>query len=43
MKNLIVITALTLALAACVNDETPERDPNEPVEIVECEPNEVCK
>jgi hypothetical protein len=43
MKNLFLITTITLALTACVSDEVPAVDPNEPVEIVDCEPNEVCK
>jgi hypothetical protein len=43
MKNLFVITALTFVLAACGSDEFPQPDPSQPIEIVDCNPDEICQ
>jgi len=38
MKNIMFAVAVTAFLAACAKDEFPQRNPDEPVEIVDCKP-----
>ncbi len=43
MKNALMIAGLTLMLAACDDTSPIERDPDAPVEIVDCEPDDACQ
>jgi uncharacterized lipoprotein YajG len=38
----ILILAATLALAACAKNETVYSTPGAPVDLVECQPGELC-
>lgn len=38
----ILVIAATLALAACAKDEPIYNNPDAPVDLVECQPGELC-
>jgi hypothetical protein len=43
MKKIILAIVPTLLLAACANDAPVYRTPGAPVDLVECDPNEICQ